>query len=275
MRRGGDPSRRFGRIRPVALGPHFRAAMQRPHGSMWATVRGRGILATSFRCVFVRNDLGVASEERAVTHLASDLSSDLNAADAALVLSVAGGDRKALAALYDRHGSSMLGLGVRVMRNRRDAEDVLHDVFLEVWRRAHTYDRTRASVRGWLFLMMRCRSLDRRKSAAVTRSTSLEVAGLDSVASKPGLGGSLESADAAMLAVDHKRAVEALARLPEAQQHVVILGYFEGLSSSEIAAELDLPIGTVKSRVAAAMRALRDSLGVVTTAREQARDTGS
>jgi RNA polymerase sigma-70 factor (ECF subfamily) len=191
-----------------------------------------------------------------------------NAADAALVLAVAGGDRKALAALYDRHGSAMLGLGVRVLRNRRDAEDVLHDVFLEVWRRAHTYDRTRASVRGWLFLMMRSRSLDKRKSAAFALSTSLEVTGLDAVASKASsLGGSSTSTgEAAVLALDHKRAVEALSRLPEAQQHVVILGYFEGLSSSEIAAELDLPIGTVKSRVAAAMRALRDSLGVDVTA---------
>lgn len=188
---------------------------------------------------------------------------DANAADAALVLSVAGGDRKALAALYDRHASSMLGLGVRVLRNRRDAEDVLHDVFIEVWRRAHTYDRARASVRGWLFLMMRCRALDRRKSAAVARSTSLEVTGLDvAMANTSSLTSASANADAAPLALDHKRAVAALSRLPEAQQAVLILGYFEGLSSSEIATELDLPIGTVKSRVAAAMRALRDSLGV-------------
>jgi RNA polymerase sigma-70 factor (ECF subfamily) len=203
------------------------------------------------------------SEDSAVDQQASK-PDDANAADAALVLAVASGDRKALAALYDRHGSAMLGLGVRVLRNRRDAEDVLHDVFLEVWRRAHTYDRTRASVRGWLFLMMRSRSLDRRKSAAFSLSTSLEVTGLDAVASKASsLGSTGASGEAPLLALDHKRAVEALSRLPEAQQHVVILGYFEGLSSSEIAAELDVPIGTVKSRVAAAMRALRDSLGVV------------
>jgi len=178
------------------------------------------------------------------------------------VLAVAAGDRQALAALYDRHASSMLGLGVRILRNRRDAEDVLHDVFLEVWRRAHSYDRTRASVRGWLFLMMRSRSLDRRKSAAVSLSISLELTGLDDLVSR---APSLEttSSEAATLAIDHKRAVHALSHLPEAQQHVVILGYFEGLSSSEIAAELGLPIGTVKSRVAAAMRALRHSLGVV------------
>ena len=180
------------------------------------------------------------------------------------MLAVAGGDRKALASLYDRHAGSMLGLGVRVLRSRESAEDVLHDVFLEVWRRAHTYDRTRASVRGWLFLMMRCRALDRRKSAAVARSTSLDATGLDAVAAKSSItsGSPNVSGDAAQNAVDHKRAVAALARLPEAQQAVLVLGYFEGLSSSEIASELGVPIGTVKSRVAAAMRALRETLGV-------------
>lgn len=212
------------------------------------------------------------SEERAVTERISE-PEDANAADATLVLSVAAGDRKALAALYDRHGSAMLGLGVRVLRNRRDAEDVLHDVFLEVWRRAHSYDPSRASVRGWLFLMMRCRALDRRKSAAVALSTSLEVTGLDAAASKSSsIVNSTASGEAALLALDHKRAVEALARLPEAQRAVLILGYFEGLSSSEIATELDIPIGTVKSRVAAAMRALRDSLGVSATASGEAEE---
>lgn len=201
---------------------------------------------------------------------------DPNATDAALVLAVAAGDRKALAALYDRHGSSMLGLGVRVLRSRRDAEDVLHDVFLEVWRRAHSYDPSRASVRGWLFLMMRSRSLDRRKSAAVALSTSLEVTTLDAaLAQSSSLASRTPSGEAHALALDHKRAVEALAKLPEAQRAVLVLGYFEGLSSSEIAAELDLPIGTVKSRVAAGMRALRSTLGVVDDAAEREKETTS
>ena len=195
-----------------------------------------------------------------------------NAADAELVLAVAAGDRRALSTLYDRHGSSMLGLGVRVLRNRQSAEDVLHDVFLEVWRRAHTYDRQRASVRGWLFLMMRSRCLDRRKSAAVALSTSLEVTGHDVVTTRASSSGSTAaSGEATLLALDHKRAVEAVSRLPEAQRAVVVLGYFEGLSSSEIAAELEVPIGTVKSRVAAAMRALRDSLGVEPRSNEESR----
>jgi RNA polymerase sigma-70 factor (ECF subfamily) len=181
--------------------------------------------------------------------------------DAELVIAVASGERAALASLYDRYASTLLGLGIRVLRSRRDAEDVVHDVFLEVWRRAHSYDPARASVRGWLLLMMRCRSLDRRKSAAFSLSTPLDTIGHEGA---NGAGHLAEgpSSDRAGEAIDHKRAVAALAALPDAQREVLVLGYFQGLSSSEIATELQIPIGTVKSRVAAAMRALRERMGI-------------
>jgi RNA polymerase sigma-70 factor (ECF subfamily) len=191
--------------------------------------------------------------------------------DGDLVVAVASGDRAALASLYDRYASVLLGLGIRVLRSRRDAEDVVHDVFLEVWRRAHSYDPARASVRGWLLLMMRCRSLDRRKSAAFALSTPLDTVSHDAASH-----GALSESDARLPdgpsgdrvgeAIDHKRAIAALAALPEAQRDVLVLGYFQGLSSSEIATELDIPIGTVKSRVAAAMRALRERMGIRETA---------
>ncbi len=193
--------------------------------------------------------------------------SSVEPSDGDLVVRVASGDRAALAGLYDRHASTLLGLGIRVLRSRRDAEDVVHDVFLEVWRRAHSYDPARASVRGWLLLMMRCRSLDRRKSAAFSLSTPLDTVGRDP-------GGALSRADARFSGVpegpsdltgdtiDHKRAVAALEALPDVQREVLVLGYFQGLSSSEIAAELGIPIGTVKSRVAAAMRTLRERMGI-------------
>lgn len=189
--------------------------------------------------------------------------------DEALMIAVASGDRAALATLYDLYAPVLLGLGIRVLRSRRDAEDVVHDVFLEVWRRAHSYDPTRASVRGWLLLMMRCRSLDRRKSAAFSLSTPLDTVTHDAashgaLANARAHDGSASAGDA----IDHKRAVTALAALPEAQREVLVLGYFQGLSSSEIATELDIPIGTVKSRVAAAMRALRERMGLSDAALE-------
>jgi RNA polymerase sigma-70 factor (ECF subfamily) len=174
--------------------------------------------------------------------------------DAALVLGVASGDRDALAVLYDRYAGVLLGVGIKVLRSRREAEDVVHDVFLEVWRRAHSYEPSRASVRAWLLLMMRCRALDRRKSHGFALASPLE--------HDPRVAPASESP---AVALDHARVTAALGELPDPQRTVLVLGYFEGLSSSEIAEKLGLPIGTVKSRVAGAMRALRGRLGVELT----------
>ena len=77
--------------------------------------------------------------------------------DASLMQAVAAGDRAALATLYDRHAPILLALGSRIVPDRAEVEDVLHDVFLEAWRRAHRYDPRRASVRTWLAVRMRSR----------------------------------------------------------------------------------------------------------------------
>jgi RNA polymerase sigma-70 factor, ECF subfamily len=176
-------------------------------------------------------------------------------ADGELVRRVAEGDRDALGELYDRYGALLVGVGVRILRSRRDAEDIAHDVYLEVWRRAGAYDGARASVRSWLLMMMRSRALDRRKSAGFSWGVPLEVEpAAEAFGAEP----------LAELAIDRGRAVRALAALPDAQREVLVLGYFDGLSSSEIAETLSVPVGTVKSRVAAALRALRESMGAPT-----------
>lgn len=164
--------------------------------------------------------------------------------DAEVVRRVAEGDQQALAELYERHAAIVLGVALRILRSRREAEDVAHDVFLEVWRRAGRYDPARASVRGWLLLITRSRALDRKKSAAFAWSVPL--------GEEP--EGELGSAE---LDVDRARAVRALAELTDEQRQVIQLGYFDGLSSSEMASELGVPIGTVKSRVRAALSGLR------------------
>lgn len=161
---------------------------------------------------------------------------------------IANGDRRALADLYDRYASTMLAVGIRILRDRREAEDVVHDVFLEAWRRAGDYEASRGTVRTWLLIRMRSRALDRRKSARVSRSAPLEAAA-------PRL-----SHDDPSLAADGARIRDALAALPPEQRAVIELGYFEGLSSSEIATRVDAPVGTVKSRVAAALVKLRAGL---------------
>lgn len=171
-----------------------------------------------------------------------------DAEDVALVAAMARGDREGLAGLYRRHSGLLLGLAMRIVRERREAEDLLHDVLLEAWRAAKDYDPKRGRVRTWLAIRMRSRALDLQKSARVSRNAGdagLEVVVDERVPSSP----------------DHARVRTALAGLAPDQKAVLELAYFEGLSCSEIASRIAIPIGTVKSRLASGMQRLREGLG--------------
>jgi RNA polymerase sigma-70 factor (ECF subfamily) len=190
----------------------------------------------------------VVSPERIVHAPAVQAGGD---ADIDVLRSLASGDKQALGVLYDRHSGIMLALGLRIIGVRREAEDLLHDVFLEAWRHAGDYDPRRGSVKTWLLLRMRSRCLDRVRSHGFSRVEALET--------EPVRQGTVERTERKM---DGARARMLLESLPPAQREVLELGYFEGLSFSEIATQLDIPIGTVKSRVSAAMTKLREDLGV-------------
>ncbi len=175
--------------------------------------------------------------------------------DAELVIAIARGERPALGALYDKYATFLMSLAVRIVRDRREAEDLLHDVFLEVWRSAVDYDPNRGRVRTWLAIRMRSRALDRHKSARVSRQSGDDSV-LDRVAADPGAGGGVDAGP------DQARVRSAVGALSEDQRRVVELAYFDGLSCSEIAAAIDVPVGTVKSRMAAAMNKLRATLAM-------------
>jgi RNA polymerase sigma-70 factor (ECF subfamily) len=174
--------------------------------------------------------------------------------DAFLIRAVANGDRHSLAALYDRYSGVMLAIGQRILRTPREAEDLLHDVFLEVWRCAGDWDGNRGTVRAWLLLRMRSRALDRRKSAAFSRNVALG----DHAGDVP----RAVSDEDPTLGADRAAVTRALAELPDEQRTVLTLAYYEGLSCSEIAEKIHVPIGTVKSRAAAALAKLRACLDV-------------
>lgn len=170
-----------------------------------------------------------------------------DAEDEALVAAMARGDRGALAALYERHSALLLGLALRIVREKREAEDLLHDVFLEAWRSARDFDPKRGRVRTWLAIRMRSRALDLQKSARVSRNQGdggLELLVDDTEGTSP----------------DHGRVRGALAALAQDQRRVLELAYFEGLSCTEIAARVAIPVGTVKSRIAAGLDRLRAGL---------------
>lgn len=163
---------------------------------------------------------------------------------------LAGGDGDALGQLYDRHIGVMLAVATRMLGTQEAAEDLAHDVLLEAWRRAETYSYKRGSVRAWLLVRLRSRALDQLRSARHQREFATEQT--PERVARP--------AEDPALTRDRKRVAACLLALPDGQREVLQLGYFGGLSSSEIAARLEVPIGTVKSRVAAGLRKLRAAL---------------
>jgi RNA polymerase sigma-70 factor, ECF subfamily len=171
--------------------------------------------------------------------------------EAALVAAMAAGDKEALGALYDLHAPLLMGIAKRMLGNQAAAEDLLHDVFLEVWHHAAEYTPARGAVRAWLIVRTRSRALDRLgRSVRDARVVERVVAESAEVATHP----------RAANAVDGARVRRLIRGLPEELMAVLDLAYFEGLSSTEIAARLDLAVGTVKSRMARALGCLRDAL---------------
>jgi RNA polymerase sigma-70 factor (ECF subfamily) len=174
-----------------------------------------------------------------------------NAADAALVIAMASGDKQAFSKLYDRYSSQLLALGIRMLGVRSEAEDLLHDVMLEVWKRAGDFDPKRGTVRAWLCLRVRSRALDRKKSPRVARAVAWDEArenDIEAPAVDPGLR------------MERERVRKALAALSQEQKDVVELCYFTGLSTAEAAEKLGCPVGTVKSRLSSARDRLRAAL---------------
>ncbi|ABA57960.1 ECF sigma factor [Nitrosococcus oceani ATCC 19707] len=169
--------------------------------------------------------------------------------DTDLIDRVARADPKALGHLYDCYAPLLLAVGLGILSNRQEAEDVLHNVFMEIWRKASQYDGRRGSVRAWLILRMRSRSLDRLRSAPYTRSIPIPETVLENTAN----GMSQDPA----LAWDCQAVRKAMSKLSREQRTIMELAYFQGLSASEIASHVGLPLGTIKSRMRGALNVLR------------------
>jgi RNA polymerase sigma-70 factor (ECF subfamily) len=174
--------------------------------------------------------------------------------DTELVAAVATGDRDALAMLYDMHSEVVLGLARRIL-GPGAAEDLLHDVFLEVWHHAADYSPERGSVRAWLLVRARSRALDRLGKRV--RDARVAEAAADRTES-PLSGGTLDARESAF---DAHRVRRLVGQLDADLCDVLELAYFEGLSCSEIALRLRVPVGTVKSRLARALARLREAIG--------------
>jgi RNA polymerase sigma-70 factor (ECF subfamily) len=178
--------------------------------------------------------------------------------DGELLRRIGDGDAIAVAGLYDRYAGMLLALALRVVRERSEAEDILHDAFVVVGKRAHHYVAERGSVAAWLITLVRNLSIDRRRRldrrGAIAR---------DVLAHEPGQRGGGTSGDPESQLVDASEAARvrrALASLPPPQRITLELSFFAGLSYPEIAAQENVPLGTIKSRAARALTSLREAL---------------
>jgi RNA polymerase sigma-70 factor, ECF subfamily len=176
--------------------------------------------------------------------------------DHGLLALVGRGDREAFARLYDLYGPAAYSLAVRIVRDRELAADVVQNVFLAVWTGATQFDPGRGQPSTWIMTMTHHKSVDMVRREQRRRTEQLDAAG-----EEPAPGPSVEERAWRGVARGHVRA--AIARLPDPHREVIELAYFAGYSQSELADRLAVPLGTVKSRTFAAMRALREELAAV------------
>lgn len=175
--------------------------------------------------------------------------------DIALVERIAHRDEVALGELYDRFSGLLLSLSRRVLGSQEEAEDVVQDVFVQVWKQAGRYDSSRASVSTWLSLIVRSRSIDRLRSRQVKDRTA-KAAHEENPQSDESPRG-----EPNVLGDERRTRLEAeLRELPKEQHEVLHLAFFEGMTQSEISESRGIPLGTVKTRTLLAMKKMRVAL---------------
>jgi len=178
-------------------------------------------------------------------------------ADRKLIRSIGAGSADALAGLYDRYASLVFGLAKRITGQAEDAEEVVQDVFAQVWKQATRYEGSRATVAGWIVMLARTRAIDRLRSR---RARPDQAAALDPEGLPPMSTSDPDPEQVALTAEDVRGVQGALQGLPDNQRSLVDLAYFEGLTHAEIAERTGIPLGTVKTRLRTAMMTMRATL---------------
>jgi RNA polymerase sigma-70 factor, ECF subfamily len=175
--------------------------------------------------------------------------------DAELIRATARGDEAAFASLYDRFSPILFGLLLRILHSRAEAEDVLQEVFLQVWQQARAFDSTRGRAFTWMVTLARSRAIDRLRAV-----DSRDRAARRSVEDAPPTVNFEDASDEAVRAERAEAVRGALAELPEEQQQVLLLAYLGGMSQTEIAEAKNQPLGTVKTRTRAGLKKLSEVL---------------
>lgn len=177
---------------------------------------------------------------------------------AELLLRVTQGDQGAFARLYDMLSPRVFGLILRVLVDRSQSEEVLQEVFLEVWQSASKFAPKKGQGRSWVLTIAHRRAVDRVRSSQASADRDVRAGFRDLEAPRDDVAESVE------MRIEGRRVAEAVAELPEAQREAITLAYYGGYSQSEIAALVGSPLGTVKTRMRDGLSRLRILMGVTT-----------
>lgn len=174
-----------------------------------------------------------------------------SSADAALIARLRSGEQDAIAELYDRYSSLVYSVALRVLADSSAAEDVLQEVFMQLWRHPASFDARRGNLGPWLAVIARHRAIDVLRKRRPQTDVEEVVIAIDA-----DLEGKAERARAA------EKVRASLHTMPEAQRKALEMAFFEGMTHTEIAAQTGEPLGTVKTRIRAALVALRRAVNV-------------
>ena len=178
------------------------------------------------------------------------------AANDDLLARVALGDQAAFAELYDNMAPRVLGLVKRLLRDHAQSEEVTQEIFLEIWQNATRYDSSKGGASGWILTMTHRRAVDRVRASQASRDRDVKIGVRDYVSEYDNVSETVQ------VRMESERVEKAMQRLTELQRQAVTLAYYGGLSHSEVAEKLSVPIGTVKTRLRDGLIRLRDELGV-------------
>jgi RNA polymerase sigma-70 factor, ECF subfamily len=180
--------------------------------------------------------------------------------DITLLIRIAKQDQAALSELYDRYARIIYAISFRSLRSAEESEEVVLDVFAQVWRIADRYDTSKSRVDTWLFMLARSRVLDRVRKLQRRIPASGEVLDIAEIQA-PASG--VDPIEAAVVSERREQVLSVLNQLPQEQRLVLELAYYQGLSHSEIAQQTGISLGTIKTRIRLGLNKLRSALETV------------
>jgi RNA polymerase sigma-70 factor (ECF subfamily) len=182
----------------------------------------------------------------------------IEAAGRDLIERMARQDQSALAEFYDRYYKLVFSFALKILSCRAEAEEVMLEVFWQVWQQAGQYNRSRGSISAWLIMMARSRAIDRRRARERANGSLLSVENEN--INDQALDASIGPEENFYFLERREAVLTVLAEMSDKQRKVIELAYFSGLSQSEIAAQLQEPLGTVKTRIRTGVQILREKL---------------